>query len=331
MKPTRVIAFMALLSIVVLLTMPLIGQTGLSWYAVFHPTAQSPESTVFWQIRVPRVLTAFLAGTALALSGMAFQAMFRNPLATPFTLGVSSGASLGAVVAMRLGFTATVLSFSIVSVAAFMGAVLAILLVYGLVRIKGHFSIPRLLLAGIAISFFFSSLIMFVHYTSDFHNTFRLMRWLMGGLAMSDYSTVLNLLPFTIVGLILLVYLMHELNLLATGEELALSRGVNVDRTRHIIFFAVSLMVGSIVAMCGPIGFVGMMVPHMCRLMVGSNHRYLLPATLLFGGVFLTVCDTVARLAAAPAEIPVGVVTALLGGPFFMWLLLGKSGSVSRL
>ncbi|MBN1355228.1 iron ABC transporter permease [bacterium] len=331
MKTATIMTVLILFALAALLTAPFLGITDVSRDVIFHPRSQSPGTMVFWQIRVPRVLTAFLAGIALAVSGMAFQAMFRNPLATPFTLGVSSGASLGAVIAMRAGLAASIWNFSATSGAAFLGALMAIGLVYGLVRLKGQFSTPRLLLAGIAISFFFSSLIMFVHYTSDFHNTFRLMRWLMGGLSMSGYDTVINLLPFCVAGLLIVLYLTHELNLLATGDELALSRGVNVGITRHVLFFAVSLLVGSVVALCGPIGFVGMMVPHMCRLIVGSNHRRLFPATLLFGGTFLTVCDTLARMIAPPAEIPVGVITALLGGPFFLWLLLGRSEAVAEI
>lgn len=316
---------LVLFALLVVIICPFIGMTDIPVDTVLHPDGSSTEATIFWKIRVPRIITAFIAGAVLALSGMAFQAMFRNPLATPFTLGVSSGASLGAVIFMRLGFSFTLGIVSGVSIGAFIGALMSILLVYGLVRFKGGFTTSRLLLAGIAISFFFSSLIMFVHYTSNIHDTFRLMRWLMGNLAMVGYDAVIQLVPFGAAGIILLVYMMNQLNLMATGEDLAMSRGVDVNRTRHILFFAVSMMVGTVVAMCGPIGFVGLMAPHICRLMVGNNHRYLLPATFLFGGAFLVLCDTIARTVVPPAEIPVGVITALLGGPFFIWLLLRKS------
>jgi len=276
-------------------------------------------------LRLPRALTGFLAGSSLALSGLAFQALFRNPLATPYTLGVSSGASFGAVLCLRLGWTFAFWGISSTVVAAFVGAVLCITLVYGLVMSSGAFSTSRLLLAGIAVSFFFSSLIMFVHYTSSLLDNFRMMRWLMGGLAMTDYRAALTLLPFTLGGAAVFSVLAHELNLLATGEELALSRGVDVSRVRYTLFLITALMEGSVVAVCGPIGFVGLMVPHMCRLGLGTDHRYLLPASFFAGGVFLVVSDTVARTIAMPSEIPVGVITALLGGPFFLWLLLGKS------
>jgi iron complex transport system permease protein len=160
---------------------------------------------------------------------------------------------------------------------------------------------------------------------SDYANSFRIVRWLMGGIDSVGYMSVLNILPFFIPGACIVFILSRELNLMATGDEIAASRGVNIKTTKRILYFAASLMVGGVVAFCGPIGFVGMMTPHICRLITGWDHRRLAPATALFGGVFLTWCDTLARTVIAPAEIPVGVITALLGGPFFLWLLLSKS------
>jgi len=296
--------------------------------AVFGSGVSSLEADIFWELRVPRVCVAFLAGAALAVCGMAFQAMFLNPLATPFTLGVSSGASLGAALYIRLGLGFALLGISGVSVFAFFGALLSILLVYGLSRVRRVFSNAMLLLAGVAISFFFSSLILLLQYLSDFTDAFRILRWLMGGLGVVGFESVLRVLPFVVAGSAIVLYFVHELNLLATGEELAASRGVEVRTTKRLLFFATSLMVGGVVAVCGPIGFVGMMAPHICRLLIGPDHRYLAPATLLFGGAFLVLCDVLAQIVIAPAIIPVGVITALLGGPFFLWLLL--SGSLAR-
>ncbi|MBI5095843.1 MAG: iron ABC transporter permease [Candidatus Hydrogenedentes bacterium] len=325
MKRRAVLLMLVAGSIGVLAVAPFVGSRDVSFDTVLRPGADDWAASIFWKMRVPRALTGFLAGSSLALGGLAFQALFRNPLATPFTLGVSSGASFGAVLCLRLGWTFSFAGVPSTVLAAFVGAVLCVLAVYGLVMSTGSFSTSRLLLAGVAVSFFFSSLITLVHYTSGMLDNFRLMRWLMGGLAMSDYSAALRLAPFTAGGALLLGFLAHELNLLATGEELALSRGVNVGRTRYTLFFATALMEGSVVAVCGPIGFVGIMVPHMCRLALGTDHRYLLPASFLAGGAFLVLSDSIARTIAMPAEIPVGVITALLGGPFFLWLLLGKS------
>jgi len=283
-------------------------------------------SEILWRLRLPRVAAAFLAGAALATSGMAFQAMFRNPLATPFTLGVSSGASLGAAVCIQMQWTFTMLSVPSVSLAAFGGAALSIAIVYLLTAgSRRGASTATMLLAGVAVSFFFSSLILFLQYISDFTRSVRMLRWVMGGLeSVVTFHDVLNLLPFVVSGSLIVWYLTHELNLLCTGEEFAHSRGVDVGRTKLLLFFAVSLMVGAVVAVCGPIGFVGLVAPHICRLLVGPVHSRLLPATWLFGGALLVVCDTASRTVMAPTELPVGILTALLGGPFFLWLLLAR-------
>jgi iron complex transport system permease protein len=165
---------------------------------------------------------------------------------------------------------------------------------------------------------------------SNVTDSFRILRWLMGRLDVTGFGPVLNMAPFVVSGSVIILYMTHELNLMTAGEEIAIGRGVDVGRLKKVLFFATSLMVGGVVAMCGPIGFVGMMTPHVCRLMIGADHRYLTPATILFGGTFLTLCDTLSRTVIAPAEMPVGVITALLGGPFFIWLLLGRSSSLGR-
>jgi len=325
MKHTRTLIVFAVIAAAITVAAPFVGPDGVSLAGL---RGDGVESQVLWELRVPRVIAAFVAGIVLSLSGMAFQALFRNPLATPFTLGVSSGASFGAALALNLGLTGAILGVNIPALAAFGGALFSTGLVYGLTYLRGGFSTATLLLAGVAVSFFFSSLILFVQYTADVYNAFRMLRWVMGGLAVVDYESIWTMLPFAVAGGALIVLCRHELNLLLLGDDLATSRGVDVPRVKLVLFFTVSLMVGGVVAVCGPIGFVGMMVPHMCRLMVGHDHRVLAPASALFGGAFLVACDTAARIVLAPAELPVGVVTALLGGPFFLWLLL--SGSEQR-
>jgi iron complex transport system permease protein len=245
-------------------------------------------------------------------------------LATPFTLGVSSGASLGAAICILQRWTFTVAGISSVTLSAFLGALLSIALVYALTtRSRAGESTASMLLAGVAVSFFFSSIILFMQYLSDFTQTYRMLRWVMGGLeGIVSFNDVLGLLPFVFSGCLIVWYLLHDLNLLTAGEEMAMARGVHVGRAKTLLFLAVSMMVGAVVAVCGPIGFVGLMAPHICRLLVGAEHRYLYPAAWLFGGVFLVICDTAARTVMAPAELPVGILTSLLGGPFFLWLLL---------
>ena len=310
---------------------PLVGMEHVPVSALWSD-ADSGETNILWKIRIPRVCMAFLAGAGLATAGLAFQAMFRNPLATPFTLGVSSGASLGAAASIHLGLSFSLLGFSSTSLSAFGGALVAIMVVYGLSRSCRGSSTVTMLLAGVAVSFFFSSLILFLQYLSDFTRTFRMLRWVMGGLdSVVGLTDVLGVLPFVVSGCLIVLYLTHELNLITTGEELAAARGVEVNQTKVILFFVSSLMVGAVVAVCGPIGFVGLMAPHICRLLIGADHRWLTPATMLFGGAFLVLCDTLARVVIAPTELPVGILTALLGGPFFLWLLLSRAGRLETL
>lgn len=310
-----VLAAVAFMAATTALIAPSLGLVSLS---------DLPKVPVFWTIRVPRMLLAFLAGAGLSLAGMTFQAMFRNPLVEPYTLGVSGGAAFGATVAIRAGWTVSVLGVSTVSLASFIGALASLVLVYSLAMTRKSFSSGLLLLAGVAMSFFFWSLILFTQYMSNFTESFRILRWMMGGVETVGYASVLEVLPFVVSGSAILLAYSRELNLLAAGEDLASSRGVAVGPVRSLLFAASTLMVGGVVAICGPIGFVGMIAPHICRTLIGTEHRFLAPATLLFGGMFLVVCDTLARLVIAPAELPVGVVTALLGGPFFIMLLLRR-------
>lgn len=317
-------AVLAVGSIVILLVSPFIGIQLISPAEIGAAASGTANHTIFWEIRVPRVVLAALCGAALAVGGVVFQAMLRNPLAAPYTLGVSSGAALGAAVYVRTGVAISVLGFGGESFAALIGAVGAAVLIYGLTRSRGGFSSSTLLLAGVAISLSLSSLVLFVQYTANVYDSFRLVRWLMGGLTVVGYSDVFNVLPFTIIGGAVAILYRHELNLLLTGDDLAQSRGVDVHQTTRLLFGTVSVMVGGVVAVCGPIGFIGIMAPHICRFIIGHDHRALIPASMIFGAAFLAACDAIARVALAPAELPVGVVTALIGGPFFIALLMSR-------
>jgi len=314
MKPFTILILILVATISILLISPFLGLNG--------SISSEIQQHIISQLRIPRILFAFIAGAGLAVCGMVFQAMFRNPLATPFTLGVASGASLGAALYVLLGFSFSIMTLDGSTFAAFLGSLLAISFVYSISRLRSGFSTETLLLTGVAISFFFSSLILFTQYMSNVSDSFRILRWLMGSLTTVGYRDILQLLPFVCGCIAVILWLSRELNLLMAGDDIALSRGLAVQKTRYLLFFVTSLCVGAIVALCGPIGFVGMMVPHICRLLIGSDHHWLTPATLLFGGSFLIICDSISRLIIAPAEIPVGVITTLLGGPFFLWLLI---------
>jgi len=282
------------------------------------------DAEIFFLARLPRILLAALAGAALAVAGAVFQALLRNDLAAPFTLGVSSGASLGAVIAISfLGISPQ--GFSFVPIAAFLGSLLAIFLVFGIVPNKhGELPAPVMILAGVTVNFFFAALVMFIHYMSDISQSFQIVRWLMGGLDITDYSTILCISPIVLIGICCLIFFSRDLNLLSTGIESAQSRGVNIIFVQRVSFICASLITGAVVSVCGPITFLGLIVPHIVRLIIGPDNRILIPASMFFGATFLIICDTAARTIIAPAEIPVGIITAMLGGPFFVWLLRKK-------
>ena len=295
------------------------GMHAISPWDIWHP--DSPDAAIFWRLRLPRAVAAFCVGAGLAMSGMAFQALFRNPLATPFTLGVSSGAALGASVYFALGAGLSFLGSSGSLVAALLGGLVSMALVYGITRARGGFSTPVMLLAGVVISFFFSSLTTLVQYLSGAQDSLRIMHWLMGSFAGLEIVRLADLAFVVAAGALILHQLAPEIDLLCAGEELAASRGMRVRRGKALIFAVSSVVVGTTVSLAGPIGFVGMMLPHICRMVIGWNHRRLLPAVCVTGGCFVALADLVSRVVLAPAEMPVGIVTALIGGPFFLWVL----------
>jgi ABC-type Fe3+-siderophore transport system permease subunit len=308
---------------------PLVGSTPLSLSRVFDrsvPYSDNVDAQIFFVARLPRVLAGALVGSTLAAAGVVFQALLRNPLATPFTLGVSAGAALGAMMAITFGLAFTIWNLPTVPIASFAGALGAVAIVYAMARARHRgFSTNVLLLAGVTLNSFFSALILFVQYLADFSQTFRTVRWLMGDLDVGSYAPILAALPFAVVSFATFATLPRSLNVLTLGPEAALARGIQAVGTQRLAFFSASLATGAAVSLGGPVGFVGIVVPHLVRLLVGSDHRLVLPASAFFGGAFLITCDVVARTLMAPTEIPVGVVTAIIGGPFFLWLLIRRS------
>ena len=321
MRPRTALLLLLALWIATAVLTPLVGSQPVRLAEVIHgdPTV----SAIFWQLRLPRILLALLGGAALAVSGLGFQTLFRNALAEPYTLGISSGAALGAVLALRLQ-GGELLGISVVALASFAGALGATSLIVGLALRRQGIQTSTLLLAGVAVSLSCSAIILFLQYLADSTQTFRMVRWMMGGLSVVGYREVIWLAPWVLGGSAALFALRWELNLLLTGEELAASRGVDLARLRRLVLVVTSLMIGALVAVAGPIGFVGLIVPHMLRRFVGHDHLFLVPACVLGGGAFLTLCDAAARTLMAPAELPVGILTALLGGPFFLWLLVWR-------
>ncbi|MDR0871404.1 MAG: iron ABC transporter permease [Planctomycetaceae bacterium] len=315
------LAVLLVLTAAALFLLPLVGTA---------PAADMYWS-VYWKFRFHRTLLAILAGGGLALSGLVFQTMFRNPLATPYTLGIASGASFGAALFLQSGIhfgftmtTATFLGVPFVSFGAFGGAILAMLFVFALSRFS-DVSSEQMLLAGVAVNFFFASLIVLLQYVSAPHDAVQMLRWTMGGVQNAMPKDNLLLAPVVLFAAVALSFFSRELNIITTGKERAESLGINVAAFRTALFILTSLLVGAVVSITGPIAFVGLMVPHVARMFTGVNHLRQIPATVCFGAVFLAVCDTAGRTLLFPTQLPVGIITGLLGGPFFLWLLLRKT------
>ena len=267
--------------------------------------------TIIRSVRLPRVVLGFLAGASLAVCGAGFQGIFKNPMADPFVLGVSSGAALGAAIGIVLHFGTTLL--------AFVGAFLTITLVYNISKIGKKVPVAILLLSGIAVSQTLSatmSIIMILNKQS----MDQIMFWTMGSLNGKGWGQIITVLPYSLLGIALLLTTCRELDIMLTGEETAIQLGVNVESLKKRVLFASTVITAAVISVTGIIGFVGLVVPHVVRMITGPKHRVLMPLSLLFGGTFLIICDTAAR-SMAMWEIPVGIITSLCGGPFFIYLL----------
>ncbi len=281
-----------------------------------HIDYRDPETvSIIYLIRLPRLLMVILTGGALTTAGLCFQSLLRNPLATPYTLGVSSGSAFGAVIAIKLKMAGLSTPFSMIA------GIITILVVYRISKIKGRFTIATLLLSGISLSFFFSGMILFIHYISDFTQSAMMIRWMMGGFEAVTFNNIYLILPFVIIFTLYIFFRSRDLNLMCLGDEIAQSRGVNVSKLQKNVFIIASLLTASIISITGPIGFVGLIVPHITRYIKGQDHRTLIPFSFIAGGIFLLFADFLAKSLILPASIPVGVLTSVMGGPFFLVIL----------
>jgi iron complex transport system permease protein len=318
------VLFSALIALVAIVLSMTVGAADLPLarvIAAITGNGTPVEASIVLQLRLPRAILAALAGGGLAMSGAVFQAMLRNPLADPYVLGVSSGAALGAVITTV--FTASTV---LLPIAALAGAVLSILIVFTIaLRASKRLDARVLLLAGVIISAFFQAIILLLLTLADAESFRSAIFWMMGSFATASWKTVILLAAYMVPALVILYALARPLNLLMAGEETALYLGVRVETVTRIAYFVASILVGASVAACGAIGFVGLVIPHAVRLAWGNDYRMLLPASMFAGGTFLVLCDTAARTIAAPAELPVGVITALVGVPLFVVLLLRRA------
>ncbi len=283
---------------------------------VLSPTWSNIEESIIIQIRLPRIILGVLVGSALAVAGAAMQGMFKNPMADPYVIGISSGAALGATLAVVLGIGGT---FS-VPILAFAGAVFSAFLVYNIAKTDTGMQVETLLLSGIAVAIFFSSLTSFLMYVAG-ENLHQIVFWIMGGLWARGWSHVAVAVVPISLGIIGIYAFARDLNVMQLGEESALTMGIEIELVKKILLALSALIAGVAVSVSGVIGFVGLIIPHMARIIVGPDHRILIPTSALAGAIFLIFADSVARTVISPAELPVGIITAFFGAPFFIYLL----------
>ncbi|MCI3927092.1 iron ABC transporter permease [Paenibacillus sp. TRM 82003] len=328
---------LALLSVVLLLAAAYAAKAGtvgvsmreMLWIVSGDSRADSMNAYILREVRFPRIAMAVLAGVSLAGAGVIMQAILRNPLASPFTLGVSSGASFGAALAIVLGASLFGLEQTVrsarwlIATNAFLFGCIAVLFVYGIARLKNS-STTVLLLSGVAIGHLFSSGVSALKYFSNNEALKDLVVWLMGGFWGANWDVVRLLCPLVLLALGALMKYAWDLNVLGLGEEVAKTAGVRVKRVRFVTLLSVTLIASATIAFTGVIGFVGLVAPHISRMLIGVDHRFLIPASCLSGAILLLVSDTAARTLLSPVEIPVGIVTSVVGAPFFIYLLVKK-------
>lgn len=278
------------------------------------------HETIIWSIRLPRVLLGALVGASLSMTGAAFQGIFKNPMADPYVIGISSGAALGASIAIILGINISFMNLSTISIFAFIGALSAVFTVYNIARIKNKVPVTTLLLAGIAIGQFLTAIMSFlmVIYSKDMA---KIIYWTMGSLAGKGWTPLISITIPVVISMMGIGFFARDLNIMLIGEESAQSLGIDVERTKVYILILGSFLVSMVVSVSGIIGFVGLIIPHIVRIVLGPDNRILLPSSALVGAIFMIFADTIARTIISPVEIPVGIITALFGGPFFLYLL----------
>jgi len=328
----RWMGLFALFMILCAIAGPLVGSTKVDFARALDfsiPFADNSDRLILFGTRIPRVLLALCVGASLAIAGAAMQGLLRNPLASPFTLGVASGGTLGAAIAIWMGVGKTAFKVPGTVFGAFVFSLITIAIVWGLAYRRGRLPTGLLLLAGVSINFFFGAIVMLLQYTSDFTQSFQLVRWMMGSLDTVGYSSVWGVAPVLVIGAGVLFIYARAFNLLALGDDAAQTAGVNVKRLELVGFIVAGLLAGAAVSQVGPIGFVGLIVPHTVRLMVGPDYRLVIPGSLLVGGGFLVLCDLLSRTVMAPLELPPGIITAILGAPFFLSLLRSKGREIS--
>ncbi len=281
---------------------------------------------IIWNIRLPRIIVSLFIGGMLSIAGVTYQGILKNPMADPFVLGISSGAALGATIGIISKISFNILGLNFISLMAFAGALLVIFVVYNIARIKNEVPVTTLLLSGIAMSQFLTAILSILMMLND-RDLNKIFFWTMGSLSGKGWESIANIIPYTVLGFIILMYYSKDMDILLLGDESAKNLGVEADKIKKIILVTASILTAASVSVSGIIGFVGLIVPHIVRIFVGPKHSKLLPLSFITGGALMVVCDTIAR-SIIPQEIPVGIITAILGAPFFIYILKKKKAEV---
>lgn len=317
---TAKISFFESLNII-LQRLPLCGR-------IFHDKIFPPTHTlIILNIRLPRIILAGTVGMGLSIVGAAFQAMFKNPMADPYVLGVSSGSALGAAIAISLGLDSLLGGLGLITLLAFIGSILTAFIVYNIAKVGNKVPTNTLLLSGISVSFLLSSMISLIMVFNR-QSVEKIIFWIMGSVSTANWNQVIILTPFVIIGLLILIAFSSDLDIMLTGDETAKSLGIEVENLKKLILIVSSIVVAACVSVSGIIGFVGLIIPHIIRLIFGPNHKILIPFSAVGGALFMILSDTLARTMASPAEIPVGAITSIIGAPFFIYLLIKNKKKV---
>ena len=326
MTARRIVVALLLLTLALIVTIVVCAGIGSSDAGLGDLFRGGDAATTILRLRLPRLLLASIAGAALGAAGAVFQAILRNPLADPYILGVSGGAALGAFSVTALGLTVAAPFLPVRQAAAFAGAGLTVAFVFSLARVGGRIASYPMLLVGVVINTVYLALILFIETIVELTRLHGLRIWMIGNIPIEGYDVIAPVGLVALAGIVAITVLGRDLNLLSAGEDAARSLGVGVERSRAVLVVLASLVTAAVVSVTGPIGFVGLIVPHVARILFGPDHRLLVPASALSGAIFLASADTLARTVMAPTELPVGVVTALGGGPFFLWLYRRQRG-----
>src|SRR3972149_1537840 len=329
---TSSVLIFSTLSVLIVFIAMLFGSEALRPYDVIRTLIETITGhheteisrTILFQIRLPRILLAAVVGGSLAAAGGVFQAILKNPLADPYVLGISSGAALGVLISLFTQINIMILSFTSTTLLAFAGAIITLYVVYKLSNINGRTPPQTILLVGVMVNAIIFAIILFLTLVIDSNQFYKIFFWLFGYISSPDYTSLAIISLFAIAGLIVLLTQAGSINLLTLGDDTAQTLGLDVERVKRRVFIACALLVAAGGSLCGPLGFLGIIVPHIVRLLLGYDYRIILPVSVIGGGIFLVIADTLARTVISPVEIPVGIITALCGGPYFIYLMRRK-------